>query len=239
MLFAVDLFNEGLDIPDVDTLLLLRPTQSATVFLQQLGRGLRRTQDKPVLTVLDLIGQQRREFRFDLKYRALTGSSRTGLERQLEQGFAYLPSGCELVLDAVAQRTVLDNIRRQLKLSRKELVVEVRSHGDLDLATWLHDSGRELADVLRGGGSWTALRRAAGLPTSDPGPDEDRLLRRVAAFAHVDDAERAQAYDALLRQPVDYGALSEREQRYARMLFFSLWPNGGGFADYQSRLRLS
>jgi superfamily II DNA or RNA helicase/HKD family nuclease len=234
VLFAVDLFNEGLDIPDVDTLLLLRPTQSATVFLQQLGRGLRRTQDKPVLTVLDLIGQQRREFRFDLKYRALTGSSRTGLERQLEQGFAYLPSGCELVLDAVAQRTVLENIRRQLKLSRRELVVEVRSHGDLDLATWLNDSGRELTDVLRGGGSWTALRRAAGLPTPEAGPDEDRLLRRVAALAHVDDAERAQAYDMLLRQPVDYRVLSGREQRYARMLFFSLWPNGGGFADYQA-----
>jgi superfamily II DNA or RNA helicase len=67
VLFAVDLFNEGLDVPDVDTLLLLRPTQSATVFLQQLGRGLRRTPDKPVLTVLDFIGQQRKEYRFDLK----------------------------------------------------------------------------------------------------------------------------------------------------------------------------
>ena len=103
VLFAVDLFNEGLDVPDVDTLLLLRPTQSATVFLQQLGRGLRRTPDKPVLTVLDFIGQQRREFRFDLKYRALTGTTRAALERQIERGFAYLPSGCELVLDAVAR----------------------------------------------------------------------------------------------------------------------------------------
>ena len=234
VLFAVDLFNEGLDIPDVDTLLLLRPTQSATVFLQQLGRGLRRTADKPVLTVLDLIGQQRREFRFDLRYRALTGTSRSGLERQLEQGFAYLPSGCELVLDPVAQRTVLDNIRRQLKLTRKELVAEVRSHGDLDLETWLIESGRELADVFRGGGSWTALRRAAGLATPEPGPDEDRLLRRVSALAHVDDAERAQTYDRLLREAVSFEELSEREQRYARMLFFSLWPNGGGFADYQA-----
>ncbi len=53
-LFAVDLFNEGLDLPDVDTLLMLRPTQSATVFLQQLGRGLRRAPGKAVLTVLAL-----------------------------------------------------------------------------------------------------------------------------------------------------------------------------------------
>ena len=62
MLFAVDLFNEGLDIPDVDTVLFLRPTESATIFLQQLGRGLRRTRDKAVLTVLDFIGYHRKEF---------------------------------------------------------------------------------------------------------------------------------------------------------------------------------
>ena len=65
VLFAVDLFNEGLDLPDVDTVLFLRPTESATVFLQQLGRGLRRTRDKAVLTVLDFVGHHRKEFRFD------------------------------------------------------------------------------------------------------------------------------------------------------------------------------
>ena len=78
-LFAADLFNEGLDLPQVDTVLFLRPTQSATVFLQQLGRGLRRAPGKAVLTALDFIGQHRREFRFDVRYRALTGSSRRAL----------------------------------------------------------------------------------------------------------------------------------------------------------------
>lgn len=56
-LFAADLFNEFLDLPEIDTVLLLRPTQSPTVFLQQLGRGLRRAHGKAVLTVLDFIGQ--------------------------------------------------------------------------------------------------------------------------------------------------------------------------------------
>lgn len=234
VLFAVDLFNEGLDIPDVDTLLLLRPTQSATVFLQQLGRGLRRTPDKPVLTVLDFIGQQRQEFRFDLKYRALTGASRSGLARQLESG-AFLPSGCELVLDRVARDVVLDNVRRQLTLSRKELVTEVRTHGDLDLAGWLAESGRELTDVLRYG-SWTGLRRAAGHPTAAAGPADEQLLKRVGALAHVDDVERATLYTRLLTEPLRYDELSGREQRYARMLFFSLWPDGGGHRGYQDGL---
>lgn len=235
VLFAVDLFNEGLDIPDVDTLLLLRPTQSATVFLQQLGRGLRRTEDKPVLTVLDFIGQQRREFRFDLKYRALTGTSRKALERQVENGFPFLPSGCELVLDQVARDVVLENVRRQLRLSRRDVIAEVRSHGDLTLAGWLEESGRELADVLKTG-SWTALRRAADFPTPPPGPDEETLLRRTSAFAHVDDRERAETYARLLTTDARYDELSDREQRYARMLFFSFWRNGGGFTTYQQGL---
>ena len=81
----MDLFNEGLDIPAIDTVLLLRPTESAVVFLQQLGRGLRLSPDtgKSCLTVLDFIGQQHRRFRFDLRYRALLGCSRRQLEDQL------------------------------------------------------------------------------------------------------------------------------------------------------------
>ncbi len=226
VVFAVDLFNEGLDVPDVDVLLLLRPTQSATVFLQQLGRGLRRTPDKPVLTVLDFIGQQRREFRFDLKYRALTGASRAGLQRQLETGFAFLPSGCDLVLDAVASKVVLDNVRQALRLSRRELVQEVRSHGDQDLAGWLMASGRELTDVYRSS-TWTALRRDAGLPTAAAGPDEAHLLGRVRALAHVDDRERATVYTRLLTTDVTYADLSSRERTFAEMLFFTFWPGKG------------
>ncbi len=65
VVFTVDLFNEGIDIPSVDTLLLLRPTDSPTLFLQQLGRGLRKSAGKSACTVLDFVGTHRKEFRFD------------------------------------------------------------------------------------------------------------------------------------------------------------------------------
>jgi superfamily II DNA or RNA helicase/HKD family nuclease len=236
-LFAVDLFNEGLDLPEVDTVLFLRPTQSATVFLQQLGRGLRRAPGKAVLTVLDFIGQQRREFRFDVRYRALTGATRRGLERQIELGFPFLPSGSQLVLDRVAQSVVLDNVRRQLRLTRKELVADVRSHGDLPLARYLEESGREIVEVYKSRGSWTGLRRDADLPTPAAGLDEQNLLRRMSAFAHVDDPERAGAYTRLATPggPA-YADLGAREQRLARMLFFTLWPDRGGFDSYDEGL---
>lgn len=72
-------------------MLFFRPTESATVFLQQLDRGLRLLDDKPCLTVLDFIGAQNANFRFDLRYRALTGASRRGL---IAKTADLPPSGC-------------------------------------------------------------------------------------------------------------------------------------------------
>ena len=195
-LFAADLFNEGLDLPDVDTVLLLRPTESATLFQQQLGRGLRRTRDKPVLTVLDFVGQHRREFRFDHRLAALTGLTRRGLQQAVERNFPFLPSGCQIVLDRQTQQVVLDNLRSQVGGRWPQLAAELRRYGDVDLATFLTESGLELADVVRSNRSWTALRRAAGLPTRSGGNAEDALLRRNRAFVHVDDRVRGASLPA-------------------------------------------
>ena len=107
VVFSVDLFNEGIDVPAVDTLLILRPTDSPTLFLQQLGRGLRRRPDKTICTVLDFVGHHRQEFRFDRRFRALLGGSRKDLERRSTQGFPFLPAGCHMELDRVARDIVL------------------------------------------------------------------------------------------------------------------------------------
>ena len=213
VLFAADLFNEGLDLPDVDTVLFLRPTESATIFLQQLGRGLRRTRTKPVLTVLDFVGYHRKEFRFDTKLRALTGHTRRGLAREIERGFPFLPSGCQIVMDRQAQSLVLENIRSQIANRWQQMVAELRSYGDHDLTTFLTESGIELSDILRRGShSWTRLRRDAGLPTREGSALEERLLKRIRAFAHVDDRSRADGYGRILSDeapPYD-GAVTSR-----------------------------
>jgi superfamily II DNA or RNA helicase/HKD family nuclease len=236
--FAVDVFNEGLDIPDVDTVLFLRPTESATIFLQQLGRGLRRTRDKAVLTVLDFVGYHNRQFRWDLKLRALTGGTRRGLQRNIEKGFPFLPSGCQIVLDKQAQAIVLENIRSQVANRWAQIVAELRAYGDHDLASFLDESELELSDILRRGShSWTRLRREAHLHTRGGTPAEEKLLKRVRAFAHVDDRERAAAYVELLGDdPRSYDDLSPAEQRLARMLFFSVWPDGGKHESFESGL---
>ncbi|KIA73924.1 type III restriction enzyme, res subunit [Arthrobacter sp. MWB30] len=251
-IFAVDIFNEGLDIPEVDTILMLRPTQSATIFLQQLGRGLRRADDKAVLTVLDFIGQQRREFRFDLRYRALTGYGRKQLEKAVEEEFPYLPSGSQIVLDRVAQKVVLDNIKAQLRYTRNQLVKDVASYGETELAAYLRESGNDLKTIYRSTrDSWTGYLRQAqliegfsplesvlkGMHHDRSGAEEKKLLGRMAALIHVDDQERADAYSMLVSADApSYTELGEREQAFARMLFYTLWDDGGGFKSYDDGL---
>lgn len=237
ILFAADLFNEGVDLPDVDTLLFLRPTESATVFLQQLGRGLRQRPDKPVLTVLDFVGNQRKEFRFDAKLAALTGRPRRRLPSDLEAGFPYLPSGCQIVLDRRAQETVLNSLKSQLTARWAHLVQQLRASGpDTSLRTFIDETGYSLSDILRQGQkSWTELRRDAGHLTGTPTAIERTLSKRVRALAHVDDPVRRQGYEALLAQPSLLG-LSAAEERLAEMLFFTLWPDGGGHDSIRAGL---
>ena len=97
-LVTVDLYNEGIDLPMVDTLLLLRPTQSPVLFQQQIGRGLRLAPRKESCLVLDFVGQHRMEFRFDRLLSSLTGLSRRELVDGVEHGFGSLPPGCHIHL---------------------------------------------------------------------------------------------------------------------------------------------
>ncbi|MET7882323.1 DUF3427 domain-containing protein [Streptomyces avermitilis] len=237
VIFSVDLFNEGLDIPDVDTLLLLRPTNSATVFLQQLGRGLRRTESKPVLTVLDFIGQHRAEFRFEEQFRALTNLSRNRLVDHIEHDFPQLPSGCQIILEGKSKDLVLDNIRTQLGATVKTLVKEVKDYGTPRLSDYLRESRREIKELYKSDNSWTTILRRAGLIDAAAPSGETELLKRVHAFLHVDDPDRARAYLRLLADDAPpYESLTPTEQTYAAMLFFNLWDNAGGFTSFQQGL---
>ena len=151
VLFSVDLFNEGVDVPRIDTLLFLRPTDSATLFLQQLGRGLRRADGKTVCTVLDFVGQHRREFRFDKKLRALLGGTRKELERHVENGFPLLPAGCHMELDRKSQEEVLRSIKQAVP-SRwpspvHELTELMKTIPEPSLGQYLAETGLELTDV--------------------------------------------------------------------------------------------
>jgi len=232
-IFAVDLFNEGVDLPEVDTVLMLRPTESATVFLQQLGRGLRWAEGKRVLTVLDLVGQVRREYRYDVRYRALLGGTRHQVQRAVEAGFPLLPPGCALKLDRIAKETVLRNLREAVRSARARLADDLRTLGpEARLGQFMREAGAELEDVYaspQSGHCFVELRRRAGFRDGAGAlAPRDPILRAVGRLLHVDDHERLAAWRSILESegsdPIS--SLRGREHRLGLMLFAILSGRG-------------
>ena len=229
ILFTADLFNEGVDIPEVDTLLFLRPTESATLFLQQLGRGLRNCPGKRCVTVLDFIGIQHRKFRFDARYRALTGLSRRQLEEQIQSGFEELPPACDICLERAAQEVVLQSIREAVTATRTaSLTRELQSIGDVSLPDFLHETGLDPGDLYRNGRTLTQLRRRAGLLPAENPEGEDATGRGLERLLDQEDPHWfAFCREGLQRpDPPEPGALSAKELRLWRMLLSTVCEQG-------------
>lgn len=227
-IFSVDLFNEGVDVPTIDTVLMLRPTESPVLFLQQLGRGLRKAAGKSLCTVLDFVGTHRQEFRFDRRYRALLNVTRRELESAVVQQFPYLPAGCNMQLDRVASDIVLRSLREAIPSRWRAKVDEVRSlrrrDPDLGLATFLEESGLDLEDIYSNNRSWSELFAAGGGQTQPAGPHEVTLRRAVGRTLHVSDPLRLQTYRSLVVQstPPHVDSMSVAERRLTHMLVASL-----------------
>lgn len=134
--FVVDIYNEGVDIPEINTILFLRPTESLTVFLQQLGRGLRLSEKKECLTVLDFIGQAHRKYSFEDKFKALLTRSDRGIQKEIKEGFWSLPRGCFISLEKNAREHILENIRKATG-NRAAIVAK--------LASFYEDTGKTLS----------------------------------------------------------------------------------------------
>jgi len=221
-IFVVDLYNEGVDIPEVDTVLFLRPTESLTVYLQQLGRGLRQHDEKECLTVLDFIGAQRREFRFATRFRALSTKPEDRLDREIELGFPHLPSGCVIQLERVAQKRVLDNIRESIRLLRPRLVSSLRDFGRYlgrapTIEEVLNYFDTSIDELLKRG-LWSRLLADAGLVEASKDPDEDRLAKGLCRLAHVACTDQIRQWLALLDGTTG-------DARLCEMLHVSLWGN--------------
>lgn len=123
-IFAVDIYNEGVDIPEINTVLFLRPTESLTVFLQQLGRGLRLHENKECLTVLDFVGQANKKYNYTEKFNALTTSM--DLKNEIDHGFTSVPKGCYIQLEKKAKEYILSNIKEGMQ-TKASIVAKVKS----------------------------------------------------------------------------------------------------------------
>lgn len=247
-LVTVDLFNEGVDIPTVDTLLMLRPTQSALLFQQQLGRGLRLHPKKDSCLVLDFIGHHNAGFRYDRLLSTITGQSKRELTHGLEHGFSSLPAGCHIQLQKQVRDRILGALRQQIGNQWRSLRTELQALASLQggqptLGHFLHEQAVSLEDVYRESGrrGWTLLKRDAGLLVAEPGPEEEYLSQRFANLRHRDAPNQIEAL-RLAADLADGGKrdLSSTEAKLIQMLAYQVdgtHDRTGGPEAFLDRLR--
>lgn len=227
-IFVVDIYNEGVDIPEVNTVLFLRPTESLTIFLQQLGRGLRLSEGKECLTVLDFIGQANRRYNFEDKFAALLSNTTRSVSREIKDGFVSLPKGCYVQLEKKAAHYILDNIRASYGNSAG-LVMRI--------ASFEEDTGKELTlsnfldyyhidpRTMYRFASFSRLCARADVIDDFAEPLEETMTKALARFAVID-SRRWICFllDILPRlADVDFAALPEVEKRMLQMLYVTIW----------------
>lgn len=236
-IFVVDIYNEGVDIPEVNTVLFLRPTESLTVFLQQLGRGLRLAEDKECLTVLDFIGQASRKYNFEDKFAALLSHTTRSVTHEIRNGFVSVPKGCYIQLEKKAAKYILDNIRASYG-NTAGLVARV--------ASFTEDSGMELtlANFLdyyhldpRAIYKFSAFSRIcarADVIEDFTEPLEETLTKAFARLAVIDSRRWISFLLNILPRldNVDFNVLTDIEKRMLQMFYITVW--GKAVEDWNS-----
>ena len=243
-LFVVDIFNEGVDIPEIDTVLFLRPTESLTVFLQQLGRGLRLTEGKDSLTVLDFVSNARPEYNFENKFRALIGKTTTSVKKELEDDFPHLPLGCSIVLEKQAKKSILDNITQATSHRANQLIQKIKQ---FEHATTLPLSLKNFTElyhiplqfIYRRGG-WMRLCQLAGKIADFATENEKQILsaisnkwlstNSVSYFAFILKLAK-QGFD------IDVEDYCDAEKQMLLMLHYDVWQTAAGFDALQESIK--
>lgn len=227
-IFVVDIYNEGVDIPEVNTILFLRPTESLTIFLQQLGRGLRLSGGKECLTVLDFIGQANRKYNFEEKFQAILANTDHSVQYELKHGFISAPKGCYIQLEKKAAKAILDNIKNSFGI-KSGLVGRI--------ATFEEDSGLQLnlsnfvsyyrldIRVIYRKFSFARLCTTAWVKPNFEEPAEAALTKAFSRLISIDSRRWIRFLLTILPRlnDVDFATLSPLEQRMLQMFYITIW----------------
>lgn len=224
-IFVVDIYNEGVDIPEINTVLFLRPTESLTIFLQQLGRGLRLSDGKDCLTVLDFVGQANKKYNFEDRFAALLSNSEQSVEREIKRGFPSLPKACYIQLERKAQEYILKNIRSSFGFMAG-LVSRIESFEEdsglkLSLANFAKHYHLDIRNIYKRS-SFSRLKEKAGLIDNFCEPDEDILTK---AFFRISSINSRRWISFLLSalSNIENVRLNLEEELMLQMFHFTIW----------------
>ena len=227
-IFVVDIYNEGVDIPEINTVLFLRPTESLTVFLQQLGRGLRLSEGKDCLTVLDFIGQANKKYSFESKFAALLSNTSHSVVHEIKDGFTVLPKGCYIQLEKKAAKYILDNIRASYG-SITGLVSRIAAFEEdtglcLSLANFLDYYHIEPKSIYKSA-LFSRLCARAGVTADFSEPQESVFQKAMIKLADINSRRWISFLLGLLSdvQNVDLSEVTALEKRMVQMLVLTIW----------------
>lgn len=222
-LFVVDMFNEGVDIPEVDTVLFLRPTESLTIFLQQLGRGLRLAPGKQLLTVFDFVAQLNNKYDYASRFRSLLVRQDKNIKDQIKGGFTFLPHGCTIHMEEKAQKYVLQNIQAAI-YNKPRLKKELQTFGYTpSLKEFIESIGQDIRLIYKGSCCWTSLKREAGLCTYDTDENTKRFENYISNLVHSNCASYLHFVQKIIENLDDITFADERERTYGTMLYYTLF----------------
>lgn len=222
-LFVVDIFNEGIDIPAVDTVLFLRPTESLTIFLQQLGRGLRLYPGKQLLTVFDFVAQLNQKYDFTSRFRSLMTRKDKSVVDQVKNGFTLLPHGCTIHMEEKAQQYVLENIKAAV-YNKRRLIQELRSYDHCPtLKEFIENNGQDIRIIYKDGKCWTSLKREAGLCTYDSDEYTKRFEKGISNLVHANSVAYLHFVKKVLANLSAVSFADDREKTFGVMLYYTLF----------------
>lgn len=237
-IFVVDLYNEGVDIPELNTCLFLRPTQSLTIFLQQLGRGLRLSAGKDCLTVLDFVGQANEHYNFENKFRALLNNSKSNLKKEIEKGFVSVPKGCFIQLEKKAKEYVLENISKSIdnkaEIIRRIKEFENETSHKYNLKNFFNNYDVNPRNFYKKG--LLARLEVVARVRNDFYEELEEDFRK--AFMKISSNNSRRWFGFLKRilpriENVDFNNLSPIEYRMLQMFRFTVWPKANGNATVE------
>lgn len=243
-LFVVDIFNEGVDIPEIDTVLFLRPTESLTVFLQQLGRGLRLSDGKDCLTVLDFVGNSRDEYDFESKFRALIGKTTNSVQKEIEDNFPHLPLGCSIVLEKKAKENILANIKKATSLNVNQLIAKIRNFQHqttmpLTLKNFI-DLNNIPLDIIYKKGSWSKLCKLAGILEDFDDVNERQILSAISKKWLSTSSNSYFSFILKIAKcnfDIDINQFDENEKSMLLMLHYDVWQIPGQFNSLEESIK--
>ena len=239
-LFVVDMFNEGVDIPEVDTILFLRPTESLTVFIQQFGRGLRKAEGKTHVNILDFVGNSRAEFNYTDRMRVMLGRTSMSVVEEMERDCPHLPLGCRIILEPKAKEHILNNIKGAIQRFTARKVIALvqnfeRHHSvPLTLSNFVRIYQMPV-DKLYKGRTWNQILFEAGVGEEQSRFNEELSRAVFRKWSATDSYSYLSFIEQLAKRAfrVKVNRMNAVDQKRLLMLYYDLFETAGRFVSLQ------